>query len=161
MTTLIKPTTPRVPPPAPHGSRRPHRARRIVFIVTGAIVAVIAAALAIILIAGGIFVPANYLQPWAKSYPGKFTDPRMKLVASALLAPSGHHMQPWSIKLDPSDPNALYLYTDPKRLTLAVDPLARQTVVSDGTFLAYLRIAGQRAGYSVAFNLFPNGTYDE
>lgn len=129
--------------------------------MTGAIVAVIAAALAIILIAGGIFVPANYLQPWAKSYPGKFTDPRMKLVASALLAPSGHNMQPWTIKLDPSDPNALYLYTDPTRLTLAVDPLARQTVVSDGTFLAYLRIAGQHAGYSIAFNLFPNGTYDE
>lgn len=148
-------------PVSVHAPRRPHRVRRILLIVSGSFIAVIAFGLAAILIAGGIFVPANYLQPWAKSYPGQFSDPRMKLVASALLAPSGHNMQPWTIKLDAGDTSVLYLYTDPKRLTLAVDPLARQTLVSEGTFLAYLRVAGQHAGYSVAFDLFPNGTYDE
>ncbi len=140
---------------------KPHRVRRVVLIVSGSVFAVVAACLAVILIAGGLFVPANYLQPWSKSYPDRFTDPRMKLVAAAVLAPSGHNMQPWSVQLDRNNRDVLYLYTDPKRLTPAVDPLARQTLVSDGAFLAYLRVAAEHSGYSVAFDLFPDGEYNE
>jgi hypothetical protein len=110
---------------------------------------------------GGIFVPATYLQPWSATYYQQFSDPRMQVVAHAVLAPSGHNMQPWTVRLDPTDPDVLYLYADPARLTPAVDPLARQTLVSQGTFLAYLQVAAQHLGYSASVALFPDGAYDE
>src|SRR5664279_1005228 len=70
-------------------------------------------------------------------------------------------MQPWNVRLDPSDPDVLYLYTDPTRLTPGVDPLARQTLVSQGTFLAFLQVAAQHLGYSATLAQFPDGTYDK
>jgi hypothetical protein len=102
-----------------------------------------------------------YLQPWDASYYQQFGDPRMQVVAHAVLAPSGHNMQPWTVRLDNTNPDVLYLYTDPTRLTPAVDPLARQTLVSQGTFLAYLEVAAQHLGYSTSLKLFPSGVYDE
>ena len=39
--------------------------------------------------------------------------------------------------------------------------LARQTLVSQGTFLAYLQVAAEHLGYSASFTLFPDGTYNE
>ncbi|MGV8882335.1 MAG: Acg family FMN-binding oxidoreductase [Rhodoglobus sp.] len=138
-----------------------HRAERIVLIVMGSVVAVLAVAVVAILTVGGIFVPAVYLQPWSATYYQQFTDPRMQVVAQAILAPSGHNMQPWTVKLDTSDPHVLYLYADPTRLTPAVDPEARQTLVSQGTFLGYLQVAAKHLGYSASFEFFPNGSYDE
>ncbi|MDP9026262.1 MAG: hypothetical protein M3N46_01745 [Actinomycetota bacterium] len=140
---------------------RPHRARRVTFLVVGSVAAVLALALGAVLTVGGLFVPAVYLQPWSQSYAQKFSDVRMKVVAQALLAPSGHNMQPWTVKLDAADASVLYLYVDSTRLTPAVDPLARQTLVSQGTFLAYLRVAAEHLGYAADFQLFPNGGYDE
>ncbi|MFM9921272.1 Acg family FMN-binding oxidoreductase [Lacisediminihabitans sp. H27-G8] len=124
-------------------------------------VGVLALGLGAILTVGGIFVPATYLKPWSAGYYQQFKDVRMRVVAHAVLAPSGHNMQPWTVQLDTTDPDVLYLYTDPTRLTSAVDPLARQTMVSQGTFLAYLQVAAEHLGYSASFDLFPNGTYDE
>ncbi|GAA1001659.1 Acg family FMN-binding oxidoreductase [Subtercola frigoramans] len=138
-----------------------HRARRITLITVGSIVGVALLSLGAVLTVGGIFVPANYLQPWSTSYADQFSDPRMKVVSQAVLAPSGHNMQPWTITLDQGDPNVLYLYTDPTRLTPAVDPLSRQTLVSEGTFLEYLRVSAANLGYSATFGLFPQGEYDE
>ena len=60
---------------------------------------------------------------------------------------SGSATLAWTVRLDTTDPNVLYLYTDPTRLTPAVDPLARQTLVSQGTFLAYLQVAAEHLGY--------------
>jgi hypothetical protein len=138
-----------------------HRARRIVLVTVGSVVGVLALGLVAILAVGGILVPATYLQPWSATYYQRFEDPRMRLVAHAVLAPSGHNLQPWTVRLDPDDPAVLYLYADPRRLAPAVDPLARQTMVSQGAFLAYLRVAGQKLGYSTSITLFPNGIYDE
>jgi hypothetical protein len=138
-----------------------HRRRRVTLVIIASIVGVLALALGAVLTVGGLFVPAVYLEPWSPEYAHQFADPRMKVVAQALLAPSGHNMQPWIVKLDASDPHALDLYVDSKRLTLAVDPLARQTLVSQGTFLAYLRVAAAHLGYAATFQLFPRGKYDE
>lgn len=138
-----------------------HRGRRTVLIVLGSVVGVVVLALGTILTVGGIFVPGVYLQPWGATYYQQFSDPRMQVVAHAVLAPSGHNMQPWTVRLDQAEPDVLYLYTDPTRLTPAVDPLARQTLVSQGTFLAYLQVAAEHLGYSATFDLFPDGTYDE
>lgn len=138
-----------------------HRPGRVVLITIGSILGATLLGLGAIVTVGGIFVPANYLQPWSASYYKQFSDPRMQVVAHALLAPSGHNMQPWTVQLDKSNADVLYLYADPNRLTPAVDPLARQAMVSQGTFLAYLQVAAEHLGYSASFDLFPNGTYDE
>jgi hypothetical protein len=138
-----------------------HRARRILLITVASVIVVIGAALGAVLVVGGILVPAIYLQPWNLTYYQKFPDPRMQVVAHAVLAPSGHNMQPWIVELDPSDDTVLTLYTDASRLTPAVDPLARQTLVSQGTFLAYLQVAANELGYATSIELFPDGDYDE
>ena len=148
-------------PPTGAPSPRNHRAGRVALIVGASVVGVSAAGLTVVLAVGGIFVPATYLQPWAATYHQQFTDPRMQVVAHAVLAPSGHNMQPWTIRLDETDDDALYLYADPTRLTPAVDPLARQTLVTQGAFLAYLDVAAAHLGYRTSIELFPNGAYDE
>ena len=65
------------------------------------------------------------------------------------------------MRLDPSDPLSFDVYADPERLTPAVDPFARQTMVSVGTFLEYLRVAGDQLGWRLAIDFFPEGAYDE
>ncbi|TQL55023.1 hypothetical protein [Subtercola boreus] len=65
------------------------------------------------LLVGGIFVPAHYLEPWATTYADQYTDPRTKVVSQALLAPSGHNMQPWTLSLDPDDTDVLNLCVHP------------------------------------------------
>jgi len=111
-------------------------------------------------VASGAFLTPHYLDPWQKQYAQTFTDPRIQLAAHGLLAASGHNMQPWRIKLD-TNKNVLYLFADSKRLTPEVDPLARQTMVSQGTFLEYFSVAADKIGYKTDIVLFPNGTYDE
>ncbi len=109
----------------------------------------------------GIFLPASYLKPWSKTYQDRFNDPRLKLAACGLLAANGHNMQPWKIKLDEKDPSVFYLYADSSRVTKEVDPYARQMMVSQGTFLEYVKVAGDELGTPVTIDLFPEGSYDE
>ncbi|WP_128646895.1 hypothetical protein [Rhodococcus sp. BS-15] len=135
--------------------------KKFVSITLGSIAGVSILALAAILTAGGIFVPAHYLDPWSSDYSDRFDDPRMKVVARAELAPSSHNTQPWTVTLDPSDPQALYLFVDGTRLTPAVDPLSRQAMVSQGTFLQYLTTAAAEMGSRATVELFPAGPYDE
>lgn len=130
------------------------------FIFEGLILSVLLV-LFLLFLADGVFLPSNYLAPWKTNYAAFFSDPRTRLVAQAELAASGHNMQPWRVKLDHEDAQSLYLYANPKRLTLQVDPYARQTMISQGTFLEYLSVAGAHAGYHVQVRLFPNGFYNE
>jgi len=111
--------------------------------------------------ASGTLIAQKYLEPWKKDYASKYEDPRMQLAAHGLLAASGHNMQPWVIRLDQENKDAFYLYTDQERLTKEVDPFARQTLVSQGTFLEYAAIAGEKLGYETTIQLFPEGPYDE
>jgi len=113
-----------------------------------------------IFMASGIFSKVQYLEPWQKSYSDKFDDPRIKLVAHGILAANGHNMQPWKIQLD-SDKNIFYLFADSERLATEVDPYARQTMVTQGTFLEYVRVAGEKFGYETDITLFPDGEYDD
>lgn len=115
---------------------------------------------ALYLISGG-FMKQTYLKPWSKSYATNEADPRVRLVASGLLAASNHNMQPWKVKLDAGDPMAFYLYADSTRMTKEVDPDARQMMISQGTFLEYVAVAGQKTGWKVDITLFPLGEYDE
>lgn len=123
---------------------------------------VLLAVLALVLVAaGGALKKTHYLDPWKRDYAGQFADPRVQLAAHGLLAANGHNMQPWKIRLDRQNPLVMYLYTDSQRLALESDPLARQTVVSQGTFLEYVRVAGEQLGYTADIALFPDGEYDE
>ncbi|CAH1195265.1 hypothetical protein PAECIP111892_02000 [Paenibacillus auburnensis] len=109
----------------------------------------------------GVFQKEAYLEPWNKSYATQFGDPRVRLAAHGLLAASGHNMQPWRISLSGSEPMSLYLYADSSRMSKEADPLARQMMISQGTFLDYIDVAGQKLGYGVGLDLFPMGPYDE
>jgi hypothetical protein len=140
-------------------SRR-HPARRRILIITLAVVGSVAVLAAVVVGVGGAFAPSRYLEPWAADYLENFDDPRVQLVSVGLLASSGHNMQPWLVRLD-SDPNVFYLYADGSRLSPAVDPLARQVMVSQGAFLQYVTVAGQQLGHPVTVELFPDGDYDE
>ncbi|MEP6479740.1 MAG: hypothetical protein ABJB03_10135 [Rhodoglobus sp.] len=129
-------------------------------IIVGAIVGTFILLAGVVLGFGGAFAPARYLDPWSTDYHAKFDDPRMQLVSEGLLASSGHNMQPWLVRLD-ANPDVFYLYADSSRLSMAVDPLSRQVMVSQGTFLEYARVAGEQLGYPVTIDLFPQGDYNE
>jgi len=120
----------------------------------------IIAFVSLFIISGGFESP-KYLEPWQKTYSQKFNDPRVQLAAHGLLAANGHNMQPWKIQLDKDDPMVFYLYTDSDCLTNEVDPFARQMMITQGTFLEYVKIAGDELGYKAEVELFPNGGYDE
>lgn len=130
-------------------------------LAAGGIAALCLALVAALCIISGFWLPQTYLEPWAKSYASGFSDPRVRLAADGLLAASNHNMQPWKIQLDRTDPMVFYLYADSKRRTNAVDPYARQFMVSQGTFLEYVRVAGNQTGWHTNITFFPNGTYDE
>ncbi|MDU2242854.1 MAG: hypothetical protein E7E23_20010, partial [Paenibacillus sp.] len=129
-------------------------------IVAGTGIFIVAAFTALLLISG-IGTSPKYLEPWQPEYAQQVDDPRIRLVARGLLAASGHNMQPWKIRLDPADSSVFDLYADSGRLTPEVDPLARQMMVTQGTFLEYVRIAGLQAGDDAEIRLFPEGEYDE
>lgn len=112
------------------------------------------------LISGG-YMKQTYMEPWDKNYAAKYSDPRVRLAANGLLAASNHNMQPWKIALDGTNPSVFYLYADSSRMTKQVDPYARQMMISEGTFLEYVEVAGEKGGWNTEINLFPNGTYDE
>jgi hypothetical protein len=100
--------------------KKQHRARKITFISIGSVVGVLILGLCTLLVLGGVLVPASYLQPWSTSYYKQFKDLRMQVVAHALLAPSGHNMQPWTVTRDTTNANVLYLHANSSRLTPAV-----------------------------------------
>lgn len=130
----------------------------IIFSCIGALFIIVFASLFII---SGIFEKPKYLDPWQKTYWQKFDDPRIQLAAHGLLASNGHNMQPWKIRLDKNDPGVFYLYADSERLTSQVDPDARQLMITQGTFLEYVNIAGDELGYKTTIDLFPEGDYNE
>ncbi len=68
-------------------------------------------------------------------------------------------MQPWKIKFESKD--VFYLFVDSQRLTKQVDPYGRQTMITQGTFLENVKIAGEELGYKTDIDLFPEGEYDE
>lgn len=92
--------------------------------------------------------------PWrtaAQAHP----DVRQHALAHAVLAPSPHNMQAWRIELVGED--RLRLHPDLARLTPAIDPFARQTVIGYGAFLELLRQAASTRGYDLQVSPFPDG----
>ena len=112
-----------------------------------------------LIFAHGSFKTKVYLEPWSKEYHKKFDDPRIKVISHGLLAPNAHNMQSWRIVLDPNNNMKFKLFLDEKRLLPATDPLHRQSVISQGTFIELIVIAAGKLGYVADIELFPAGEF--
>ena len=124
----------------------------------------------ILRIAGGGFVAAatlpsltgcNSAMPPAAiaawQAPADSLDLRRWVLSHALLAPNAHNLQSWLVDL--SQPDTIVLRMDMQRLLPETDPLSRQSVISQGTFIEVLDLAARQRGYRSEVTLFPEGAY--
>lgn len=124
--------------------------RRMIFLMGGGI----------IVAAGGAFgyaatrMPRTAYLPWDKA--GTYSDPRMRALSWALLAPNPHNRQPWLVDL--SEEGVIKLHADAQRLLPHTDPLNRQITIGLGCFLELLRMAAAEDGFAVKTELFPEGS---
>ncbi|QLC25827.1 twin-arginine translocation pathway signal protein [Parasphingopyxis algicola] len=125
--------------------------RRI--LVTGAASAVI--------IGGGLFAYdifspslAEAREPWRQAAEG-FGDPRLDILAYAILAPNPHNKQPWLIELIGED--GIRITADLDRMLPETDPPCRQITIGFGAFLEQLRMAAAEKGYRAEITPFPEG----
>lgn len=119
---------------------------------------------AVIVAAGGLGLtqcdpmPAEAIEAW--NGPGKdVTDPRVRAIAFALLAPNPHNKQPWTVDL--REANVATFYVDRDRLLPETDPPSRQITIGCGAFLELLRMAAAEQGYEAQAALFPAGPWTE
>jgi hypothetical protein len=82
-------------------------------------------------------------------------EPYQTLLAYAARAPSLLNAQPWRVELAEGQP--MYLWIDRDRMFPALDPLNRQTVLSQATFLENMEIAASHLGYTALIDYFPRG----
>ncbi|WP_299045823.1 twin-arginine translocation pathway signal protein [uncultured Tateyamaria sp.] len=97
--------------------------------------------------------PQTALQPWAQA--GTYTEPRMRALSYAILAPNPHNRQPWQVDLRTEGEVTLRVDTD--RLLPHTDPFSRQIVVGLGCFLELMVMAAAQDGIGVDLDLFPDG----
>lgn len=98
--------------------------------------------------------PQTALRPWDLA--GTYSDPRMRALSFALLAPNPHNRQPWLADL--SRENMVTLHAQSDRLLPETDPLNRQITIGLGCFLELLRMAAAADGYRLQTVLFPEGS---
>lgn len=72
------------------------------------------------------------------------------ILGFALLAPSGHNAQPWTVRVGDG---ALRIGTDRAKWLPKVDPLNRELALSTGAFLENLLIAAPNYGYLADFSV--------
>ena len=98
--------------------------------------------------------PDQALRPWLDAG-SLYSEPRKKALSYAILAPNPHNQQPWLVDL--SEENRVILSVDQNRLLPQTDPFARQITIGFGCFIEVLRMAAAADGYTVTFDLFPEG----
>ncbi|WP_372826418.1 twin-arginine translocation pathway signal protein [Polaromonas sp.] len=84
-------------------------------------------------------------------------DVRHWILSYAILAPHSHNLQSWLVDL--RQPGEIMLYCDLTRLLPETDPLSRQIMMSQGTFLELLDIAARQKGLRADITLFPQGEF--
>ena len=87
--------------------------------------------------------PAEALAAWQG--PGNEPDMRRWALAHAILAPSPHNRQPWLADL--REANAIGLFVDRTRLLPETDPLFRQIMIGQGTFIEALTLPCRHAAW--------------
>ena len=84
-------------------------------------------------------------------------DIRLWLLGHAILAPHSHNLQSWLVDL--RQPDEITLYCDLTRLLPETDPLSRQIMMSQGTFVELLDLAARQKGLRADVELFPQGDF--
>lgn len=118
----------------------------------------------VILAAGGAALtqvdqmPDAAVEAWRGPAPS-VSDPRVRAISYALLAPNPHNMQAWMADL--SEPDVITFICDPRGLLPQTDPFSRQVMIGCGCFLELLRIAAVEQGFRVEQQLFPQGAWPE
>lgn len=97
--------------------------------------------------------PTRALAPWSSA--GNYSEPRMRALSYAILAPNPHNRQPWVAELQGQD--RLIIHRDPTRNLPETDPFDRQLTIGMGCFLELLRMAAAEDGYALQTELFPQG----
>jgi hypothetical protein len=133
---------------------------KILYYAIGSLFILLAAVVLVFVVASGAYLPRKYADPWNRGYAFQFEDPRVSLIAHGLLAANSHNMQAWKVQLDDKDKAGFTLFVDTERLTPQVDIYSRQIVISQGTFLEYVRVAAGKLGYNPVITLFPDGEFD-
>jgi hypothetical protein len=100
-------------------------------------------------------MPAEAIAAWQP--PADNLDIRRWVLSHALLAPHAHNLQSWLVDLD--TPDTIVLRMDMARLLPETDPLARQLVISQGTFIEVLDLAARQRGYRTKVTPFPEGEF--
>ena len=103
-------------------------------------------------------MPASAIAPWQGPAVGE-TDPRVRALAWALLAPNPHNLQSW--RADIRQPGEISLSVDLTRLLPETDPPNRQILIGCGAFLELLSLAAAQDGYRAEITLYPEGVYGE
>lgn len=103
--------------------------------------------------------PRKALAPWGLVGGKAYTDPRMRALSYAILAPNPHNRQPW--KVDLSTPGEAMLYCDLERLLPETDPPNRQITIGLGCFLELLRMAAAEEGILAKVTPFPQGAGED
>lgn len=98
-------------------------------------------------------LPPEALAAWQA--PPAELDLRRWVLSHALLAPHAHNLQSWVVDLP--EPDTMVLRMDMKRLLPETDPLSRQMVISQGTFLELLDMAARQRGHRAVITAFPEG----
>lgn len=99
--------------------------------------------------------PAEAVQAWQG--PSGEQDVRRWILSYAILAPHSHNLQSWLVDL--RRPGEITLHCDLTRLLPETDPLSRQIMMSQGTFLELLDIAARQKGFRADIELFPEGAF--
>ena len=100
-------------------------------------------------------MPAEAITAWQP--PSDSLDIRRWVLSHALLAPHAHNLQSWLVDLD--TPDTIVLRMDMTRLLPETDPLSRQLVISQGTFIEVLDLAARQRGYRTEVKPFPEGEF--
>lgn len=100
-------------------------------------------------------MPPEAIAAWQP--PADSLEIRRWAISHALLAPHAHNLQSWLVDLD--TPDTIVLRMDMKRLLPETDPLSRQLVISQGTFIEVLDLAARQRGYRTEVEMFPDGEY--
>jgi hypothetical protein len=99
--------------------------------------------------------PDQALRPWSKAG-SAYTEPRLRALSFAILAPNPHNRQPWMVDL--STPGQVTLLVDTDRLLPHTDPFNRQITIGLGCFLEVMTLAAAEDGFRVDLDLFPQGS---
>lgn len=100
-------------------------------------------------------LPSEAVAAWQG--PSPEVELRRWILSHAILAPHSHNLQSWLVDL--KTPNEIVLRCDLTRLLPETDPLSRQIMMSQGTFLELLDIAARERGQRAEITLFPDGAF--